>query len=181
MKIIYLREEEISTEIPSSEISDINTEIIDKTAEPDFQNDTRDIEPNFNNKVLEPERKALPPSDRSYYDYRIVPYYIPVGTKNYYSYRDSYLDYDRVIARDIIDKNYRFSDGSYGILYRYEDIEIRAGSKKNLIEVSIDGEIFTKKVKNSEKARKIVAKLSNVLYNEGENRLLMLLIKYKFN
>ena len=180
MRIRYLREEDILNTKDNTNLPDTS---IDNSTEETSSDDISQVGNGIDNKELE---RRLPSPDRGNYNYRIVPYYIPVGTRNIYRYRDNYLDYDRVIVRDIIDKDFRFTDGSYGIFCEYEGITIKAGgsrlrSRKNTIIVDIDGEIFTKKIKDSDRARKLAEKLINILYNEGEERLLMLLIKYKFN
>lgn len=201
MKIIYIKEEGevadvadinidnsvIDTNLPDnsieSPIKDIPTDI-----DNELSNTSTQISNNITNNintVRDLDRKLLPPPNRANYDYRIVPYYIPVGTRNYYRYRDNYLDNDRLIIKDIIDKDFRFKDGSYGIFCKYEGITIKAGSRpnnrKNLIIVDIEGDTFIKRVKDSDRTRKIVSKLLDILYYEDEEELLKLLIKYKFS
>ena len=179
MKILYLKEEELAPVDTNS--SDTVTNVIQQD-NPIDTNQIKDNPPVDNYSIEQPLDRKLPPPNRNSYDYHIVPYYIPVGIRN--NYRNNYLDYDRVEIRDLIGKNFDFTDGSPGILARYDGIVIKAGSKsedrKNRIIVDIDGEKFYKRVRNSERARKIVAKLINILYNEGENKLLKAIIKYNF-
>lgn len=195
MRIIYIKEEgevaDVSidnsttdTSLPDSSIelpvSDISTDVTDK----ELPNNPVPISNNITNNInTTGDSKLLPPPNRT--NYRIVPYYIPVGTRNYYRYRDNYLDNDRLIIKDIIDKDFRFKDGSYGIFCKYEGITIKAGSRpnsrKNLIIVDIEGDTFIKRVKDSDRTRKIVSKLLDILYYEDEEELLKLLIRYKFS
>lgn len=198
MRIIHLREEgEISNiDITSPDNNAMDNSAIDST--PDIGNNQGNSLDNpfpsidngqsipddseYQDRRTPPPEYRIPPPNRS--NYRIVPYYIPVGTRNYYVSNVSGYNYDRIIVRDVIDRNFRFTDGSYGIFAEYEGIVIKAGSRigsrKNKIEIDIDGEIFTKRVKNPGRARKIVAKLINILYNEGESRLIKAIMRYRF-
>ena len=177
MRILYLREE---GEIPSEPANEIPETVPEETNS--YADNSSSVSPPIGQ---QPDNRILPPPNRDNYDYRIVPYYIPVGSNNYYRYRDNYLDYDRIVIKDLVGGDFNFTDGSYGILARYEDITIKAGSRpsyrKNIIEVRVGRDKFIKRVKNPDRARKIVAKLTNLLYNEGEDRFFIALIKYKFN